>query len=167
MRRMQDALVKYDEAVTKLECRWGVDRLPWLVGHELRERFDAQMVRLNKAIDEMVDVDHQVDVTLRGLGLLEAKAVELGYEPLTGEYWEVPMEDGTVMAIVRTDYEVSKVKRENREMRVYSVDELAKIVAAYVGKASTLEKVKDIWPGATVEKIKTQTEVELNDEIPF
>jgi hypothetical protein len=52
-------------------------------------------------------------------------------------------------------------------MRVYSVDELAKIVAGYVGKASTLEKVKDIWPGATVEKIKTQTEVELNDEIPF
>ena len=142
MRRMQDALVKYDEAVTKLEVKWGVDRLPWLVGHELRERFDAQMDKLNKAI-------------------------EAGHQPLTGEYWEAPMPGGKVLAIVRTGYEVGKVKRENREMVVCSVEEVAKMVQAQMEQIPAVEKAKDLWPGATVEKIKTATEKELNDEIPF
>jgi len=75
-RRMQDALVRYDEAVTKLEMKWGVDRLPWLVGRELREKFDMQMDRLNEAIERQIDVEHQVEVTLRGLAALEKAATE-------------------------------------------------------------------------------------------
>ena len=167
MRRMQDALVKYDEAVTKLEMKWGVDRLPWLVGHELRERFDAQMDKLNKAIEDQHDVEHQVDVTMRGLALLEQKAIEAGHQPLNGEYWEAPMPNGKVLAIVRTGYEVAKVKRENREMVVCSVEEVAKMVQAQMEQIPAVEKAKDLWPGATVEKIRTATEKELNDEIPF
>lgn len=167
MRRMQDALVKYDEAVTKLEMKWGIDRLPWLVGHELRERFDAQMEKLNKAIEDQHDVEHQVDVTMRGLALLEQKAIEAGHQPLNGEYWEAPMPNGKVLAIVRTGYEVGKVKRENREMVVCSVEEVAKMVQAQLEQIPAVEKAKDLWPGATVEKIRTATEKELNDEIPF
>ena len=167
-RRMQDALVRYDEAVTKLEMKWGVDRLPWLVGRELREKFDMQMDRLNEAIERQIDIEHQVEVTLRGLAALEKAATEkkIG-DPLTGEYWEAPMPDGRVIAITRTDHDVVKVKRENREMVVYSVNEVGKIVQAYLGKASAVDKVKDLWPGATIEKIKTPAEKELNDEIPF
>ena len=167
MRRMQDALVKYDEAVTKLEMKWGIDRLPWLVGHELRERFDAQMEKLNAAIDEQHDVEHQVDVTMRGLALLEQKAIEAGHQPLTGEYWEAPMPNGKVLAIVRTGYEVGKVKRENRGMVVCSVEEVAAMVQAQLEQVPAVETAKDLWPGATVKKIRTATEKELNDEIPF
>ena len=166
MRRMQDSLVKYDEAVTKLEMKWGVDRLPWLVGTDLREKFDRQMERLNKAIDDHVDVEHQVDVTMKGLALLERTAIELGHEPLTGEYWEAPMPDGKVLAIVPTDWHVSKVKRENRDMVVYSIDEVAKIIAGF-RKDSPMDAVKDVFPGAVVEKVKTETEELLDDELPF
>jgi len=166
MRRMQDSLVRYDEAVTKLEMKWGVDRLPWLVGTDLREKFDQQMEKLNKAIDDQVDVDHQVDVTMKGLALLERTAIELGHEPLSGEYWEAPMPDGKVLAIVPTDWHVSKIQRENRDMVVYSIDEVAKIIEGF-RKDSPMDAIKDVFPGAVVEKVKTETEVLLDDELPF
>jgi hypothetical protein len=67
MRRQQDALHEYDRRVRAVEAEWGVDRLPWLVDEALRGRFEAQMDLLNKAIDEMQDVEHQVEVTLRGV----------------------------------------------------------------------------------------------------
>jgi hypothetical protein len=167
MRRMQDAMIKYDEAVTKLEAKWGVDRLPWLAGEELRGKFEAQMDKLNNAIDMMVDVEHQAEVTMRGLVILERAAIANGYEPLSGEYWEAPMPDGRVLAITRTGYDVGKVQLENREMLVYSVDEIGKVLQAYLEQAATVAAAKEIFPGATIEKIRTPTEKELNDEIPF
>ena len=74
MRRMQDALHEYDRAATAMEAKWGVDRLPWLVEQGLRGRFEAQMDKLNEAIDSQHDVEHQVSVTLRGLAALEQAA---------------------------------------------------------------------------------------------
>ena len=169
MRRMQDALIKYDETVSKVENKWGVDRLQWLCGEQLRGKFEAQMEKLNTAIDQMVDVEHQVDVTMRGLILLERTALENGYEPLSGDYWEAPMPDGKVLAITKTGYDVAKVKRENRDMLVYSAEELGKILHDYLDKSTTVAAVKEMFPGATIEEIKpkTKTEKDLNDEIPF
>jgi len=40
-------------------------------------------------------------------------------------------------------------------------------VQAQMEQIPAVEKAKDLWPGATVEKIRTATEKELNDEIPF
>ena len=82
MRRMQDALHRYDDAVSKVERKWGVDRLIWVVGGNLRDRFEAQMDLLNVAIDKMEDVEHQVDVTLRGVAALEQAAIAAGVQPL-------------------------------------------------------------------------------------
>lgn len=166
MRRMQDALHRYDDEVSKVERRWGVDRLIWVVGGDLRDRFEAQMNKLNEAIDKMEDVEHQVDVTLRGVAALEAAAVAAGVQPLSGEYIEGRMPDGKVLAIVPNDYEVSRVKRDNREMMVYSVDEIGRLFAIW-NESKTIDVVKDAFPGAIVEKVKTKLEKELNDEIPF
>ena len=170
-RRMQQALHDYDEAVSKLELKWGVDRLPWLAGQDLRERFEAQMEKLNKAIESYVDVEHQVEVTKRGLAALEQAAIANGAEPLSGDYIEAAMPDGRVLAIVKTSYDVAKVKRENRDLVVYSADELAMMIAkAEEDKAGALlGKIKDTFPGAVVESVKPKTETEelLDDAIPF
>lgn len=169
-RRMQQALHDYDEAVTKMELKWGVDRLPWLAGQDLRERFEAQMDKLNHAIENRMDVEHQVEVTKRGLAALEQAAINNGHEPLSGEYIEAIMPDGRVLAVVRTDYDVAKVKRENRDLVVYSAEELAMIIAKMAAETTPLvDKVKDTFPGAVVESIKPKTETEelLNDNIPF
>lgn len=166
MRRMQDALHRYDDEVSKVERKWGVDRLIWVVGGDLRDRFEKQMLLLNEAIDKMEDVEHQVDVTLRGVAALEQAAIAGGVQPLSGEWIEGNMPDGRVLAVVPNDYEVSRVKRDNREMVVYSVDEIGRLLAEWdEGKA--VDAVKTVFPGATVEKVKTRTEKELNDEIPF
>jgi hypothetical protein len=169
MRRMQDALHEYDRAATAMEAKWGVDRLPWLVEQGLRGRFEAQMDLLNKAIEDQHDVEHQVSVTLRGLAALEQAAIAAGHKPLTGEYWEAAMDDGKVLAITRSNYEAGKVAKENREMVVYSIDEIAAIVSGWrKDKAGQVaEMAKEMFPGAAVEKVRTRTEKELNDEIPF
>jgi hypothetical protein len=54
-------------------------------------------------------------------------------------------------------------------MVVYSVDEVAAIVSGWRNdKAGQVADIaKAMWPGAAVEKVKTRTEKELNDEIPF
>ena len=169
MRRMQDALHRYDDRVNDVERKWGVDRLIWVVGGDLRDRFEAQMDKLNAAIDKMEDVEHQVDVTLRGVAALEQAAIANGAEPLTGEYWEAPMEDGKVMAITRNGYEAGKVATENRDMVVYSIDEIAVIVSKWrQDKAGQITDIaKAMFPGAAVEKVKTQLAKDLNDDIPF
>ena len=61
------------------------------------------------------------------------------------------------------------VAKEHREMVVYSVDEIAAIVSGWrKDKAGQVADIaKAMWPGAAVEKVKTRTEKELNDEIPF
>jgi hypothetical protein len=153
-------------SVSKVERKWGVDRLIWVVGGDLRNRFEKQMDLLNEAIDKMQDVEHQVDVTLRGVAALEQAAIAAGVQPLKGEWIEGKMPDGRVLAIVPNDYEVSRVKRDNREMVVYSVDEIGRLLAAW-DESKTVDAVKAVFHGATVEKVKTRTEVELNDEIPF
>lgn len=169
MRRMQDALHQYDRAATAMEAKWGIDRLPWLVEQGLRGRFEAQMDKLNEAIESQQDVEHQVSVTLRGLAALEQAAIAAGHKPLTGDYWEAQMDDGKVLAITRNGYEAGKVAKEHREMVVYSVDEIAAIVSGWrKDKAGQVADIaKAMWPGAAVEKVRTRTEKELNDEIPF
>jgi hypothetical protein len=163
MRRMQQALHRYDDVVSRVEQKWGVDRLVWLVPLDLRDRFEKQMDRLNDAIDKQQDVEHEVEVTLRGVAAIEQAAVAAGAEPLSGEYVEGRMPDGTPLAIVPTDYDVAKVKRDNRDVQVYSVDEIGRILDSW-SASQTVAKVKDVFKGAT---IKTVTEEMLNDEIPF
>ena len=167
MRRQQDALHEYDRRVRAVEAEWGVDRLPWLCDEALRGRFEAQMDLLNKAIDEMQDVEHQVSVTLRGVEAMVNAATAAGHKPLTGEYWEVPMDDGKVMAITRNGYEAGKVAADNRDMVVYSIEEVAVIVGKWrKDKAGQITDVaKAVFPGAAVESIATKELID--DEIPF
>ena len=167
MRRQQDALHEYDRRVRAVEAEWGVDRLPWLVDEALRGRFEAQMDLLNKAIDEMQDVEHQVEVTLRGVEAMVNAATAAGHKPLTGEYWEAPMDDGKVLAITRNGYEAGKVAADHRDMVVYSIEEVAVIIAKWrKDKAGQITDVaKQMWPGAAVESITTKDLID--DEIPF
>ena len=169
MRRMQDALHDYDRKVKAVEAEWGVDRLPWLVDEALRGRFEAQMDRLNEAIDKMQDVEHQCEVTLRGVEAMVNAAIAAGHKPLTGEYWEAPMPSGKVLAVTRDEYEAGKVAADNRDMCVYSINEIATIIDEWQKtKAGVLtETAKAMFPGAAVESFKTQTAKDLDDEIPF
>jgi hypothetical protein len=167
MRRMQDALHRYDDVVSDVEGRWGVDRLVWLVGGDLRDRFEKQMDRLNAAIDKCdPSIEHEVDVTLRGVAALEQAAIAAGAKPLTGEYIEGRMPDGRVIAITATGYEAGKVKRDNREMVVYSADEIGRIIEGLNKEAPVVDAIKNAFIGAEVQSVKP-VKYDLDDEIPF
>lgn len=167
MRRMQDALHRYDDVVSEVEGRWGVDRLVWLVGGDLRDRFEQQMDRLNAAIDKCdPSIEHEVEVTLRGVAALEAAAIAAGAKPLSGEYIEGRMPDGRVIAITATGYEAGKVKRDNREMVVYSVDEIGRIIEGLNKEAPVVDAIKNAFAGAEVVSVKP-VPANLDDEIPF
>lgn len=168
-RAIQNHLVEYDRVVSDYERRWGVERLPLLVTPELRDRFWAQMDKLNAAIaaDNPGEVEHQVAVTLRAYAKLEQVARELGGQELSGDCWTAPMPDGRVLAVAQSDKEVGRVKRDLPQAVVYSVEELARIIPAWeADQAETIRAVKDVFPDATVTAVKV-TKEELNDEIPF
>ena len=170
MRRMQAALHKYDDEVNKLERKWGIDRLPWLVPVELRDRFYEQLDKLNAAIDKCDGVEHEVEVTLRGCAAIERAAIEGGAEPLTGDYVEGRMPDGTVLAITANAYEAGKVKQDNREMSVYTVDEVGLILEQWLKEKQAkafVDEAKSVFQGAVVESVKKRAPVDLDDEVPF
>ena len=82
------------------------------------------------------------------------------------------MKDGKVLAIAKTDAEVSRVQKDNRDVIVYSVAEIGRIIGAWREneEAKTLDAIKGMFDGAVVDSVtkqKTLTEVELNVEIPF
>ena len=167
MRRMQDALHRYDDVVSEVEGRWGVDRLVWLVGGDLRDRFEQQMDKLNASIDKCdPSIEHEVEVTLRGVAALEAAAIAAGAKPLNGDYVEGRMPDGRVIAITATGYEAGKVKRDNREMVVYSVDEVGRIIEGLNKEAPVVDAIKNAFAGAEVQSVKP-VPANLDDEIPF
>ena len=156
-----------DWIVSEVEGRWGVDRLVWLVGGDLRDRFEKQMDKLNAAIDKCdPSIEHEVEVTLRGVAALEAAAIAAGAKPLNGDYVEGRMPDGRVIAITATGYEAGKVKRDNREMVVYSVDEVGRIIEGLNKEAPVVDAIKNAFAGAEVQSVKP-VPANLDDEIPF
>jgi len=169
LKRQQAALHKYDDEVNRLERKWGIDRLPWLVPVELRDRFYEQLDKLNSAIDATEGVEHEVEVTLRGCAAIERAAIEGGAEPLTGEYIEGRMPDGTVLAITANGYEAGKVKQDNREMTVYTVDEVGVILEQWLKEKQAkafVDEAKNVFAGAVIESV-TKTAKLIDDEIPF
>lgn len=168
-RRIQDALVKHDFVVNEYEAKWGIDRLPELVSTEMRDRFFKQREKLNAAIDNNDGklVQHEVEVMCRAYVALEREAVAAGHKQLTGEYWETPLPDGRVLAITRSFDEAGKVAKDNRDLVVYSLEEIANILASKQRETfDRINQVKAMFPGAAVTSLRKTNEI-IDDEIPF
>ena len=161
---IQNALVEHDKVASHYERKWGIDRLPLLVDAELRERFWLQSDKLNKAIrdNNVAQTEHEVEVSCRAYAKLDEVATASGAEPLSHEVWEAPMPSGGVLAVVRTDEEVSAIKNDVPERKVYSVEMVARIVDAW--EDEKVAAVLNAFPGAVVTEVKR---IELDDEIPF
>jgi len=167
-RKIENHLTEYDRVVSDYERRWGFERLPLLVDVELRERFWAQMDRLNEAIhsENPNDVEHHVQVTLRAYAALEKKAREMGGKEIEGVAWTAPMSDGRVLAVVRDLHEVAVVKRDMPAAVVYSVQEMAAIMASWIEQNKLVDDIKETFPASTISKIEPIEKV-VDDEIPF
>ena len=148
----QAAIDGADHAAIEMENKWGAGRLRLLVETELRERFDKQRFRLNAAIwhGDLAELQMEAQRMVNAWMALDRAAEAAGAFTLAPGIWEVTLDDGTVAAIVRTPEDAADISGRGRQMVVYTLEEIAVILGNY----REVVKVKDIFPGATVEQIR-------------
>lgn len=139
-----------DETAAEMERKWGADRLRLLVSPDLREKFDRQRYLLNQAIwhGELEDVRREAGRMVKGYEALDRAAAAAGKQPLAPDVWEVPLGDGSVAAIV-PDVAASKVNAEGRQVAVFTLEEIGRLLSGY----PDIAKAKLVFPGATVTQI--------------
>lgn len=158
-----------DALAVDMERKWGAGRLRLLVEQEWRLRFDSQAVKWNQAVwhGDLDDVAREAGRMINAWRKLDALAEQAGSAPMSAERWEVALDDGSVAVIVRSPSEANRVVADGRCLNVYSLEEIARLLAGY----RELAIAKAVFPGATVtavrEPVDPKWSVELDDEIPF
>jgi hypothetical protein len=87
--------------------------------------------------------------------------------------WEGVTPDGTVVAIVKNDLDLRLVAAQGRHVEVYTLDEIARLLAAYPALAAA----KVSFPGAQVTRVSgpprdplqaiPDSKAPIDDTIPF
>ena len=139
-----------DDAAVTMEQKWGVGRLRLLVSPELRDKFDRQRYLLNQAIwhGDLEAVRRESSRMTAAWLALDKAATEAGAAVLSPEVWEVRLDDGTVVAIVRDGAEAAMAT--GRAVAVYTLDEIGRILS----HCNAITDVKLTFPGATVEAVR-------------
>ena len=165
--KVRSAIIELDKIVSDMEARWGIDRLPELIDEQLRERFNLQLDRLNKAIDMDVGVEvkTEAEAMARAYQHIEKVAIANGHKELTGEFWQAPMPDGRVVAITQNFEEQNKVSKQYPDMLVYSVQEVANILANWKDHEVAV-MTKHLFPGAEVTAVREKEMID-DQELPF
>ena len=141
-----------DRVAVEMELKWGVGRLRLLVSPELREKFDRQRYLLNQAIwhGDVEAVRVQSARMAFAWQALDRAANAEAALPLLPLVWEVALENGTVAAIVPDAINARRVVAEGRQLAVYTLEEIARLLSHY----PQIAEAKAVWPGATVEAVR-------------
>jgi hypothetical protein len=140
-----------DQRGRDIDTRWGIGRLPALVPHDVAERFRVQHRKFSGAIWEY-DAEQarkHGDAMLRAYDKLEQLAIASGASPAPPEQWEFETPAGLVI-LVRDIRDTARVDRGGREAQVWSLDEIANVIAAH----PILAAAKVHFPGATIEAVR-------------
>ncbi len=165
-------LTKVDEVAMAMEAKWSVGRLPRLVEPDLAARFQCQLEIWNEIIcsdnPTLSQLRETAEATIRGWQVLDEAASAAGQSAIDPNVWEIPLKDGTVAALVRSDEEAYKVAStlSGRYVSVWTTEEVANIVSHH----PEIIQVKQVFPGAKVTRIRSRNsrdEAELNDPIPI
>lgn len=164
-----------DAASREAEAEWGVERLPMLVDAELRAKFYRQEAKWRDALetaysapvltrDMLEAVRASSAAMVRAYGALAAAASEAGHRPVRPEVWEIRLHDGTVGAFVQTNAEVAAARASGRYLQVFTLEEVANIIAAL---PPTLVKAHAVFEGAKFVAPRDRSWVRHGDPIPF
>lgn len=137
-----------DQTAASMEAKWGADRLRLLVPPDLREKFDRQRYLLNQAVwhGELEPVRRESMRMVKAWMALDRAAEAAGAKKLAPQVWEVGLEDGSVVAIVPDLHHAGAVVAEGRQVQVYTLEEIARLIHAF----PAIVKAKQVFPGATV-----------------
>lgn len=165
-----------DAIAKRMEAKWGADRLPLLVSQEMRAKFYRQGERMRDALEacysakvitrDMLDAAAGATGGMeRAWAALDKAATEAGEKPIDPDVWEAVLSDGSIVAVVQTNADASKVLRDGRLKNVWTMEEVARAIEAF---PDAVRAIKEAFPGATVEKVKTKRyRGVLDDPIPF
>jgi len=149
----QEHVDEMDLTVIAIEQKYGVGRLRLLVPIELREKFDRQRYLTNQAIwfGDLEAVKRETARMVKAYQALDQAATAAGKTGISPDVWEVVLPDGSVAAIVKTNAEAFAVSREGRLAKVYTLDEIGRLIYGF----PDIAKAKEVWPGAEVTAVRT------------
>lgn len=149
-----------DHAAVTMEQKWGAGRLRLLVSTELREKFDRQRYLFNQAIwhGDLEAVRRESSRMTAAWQALNRAAEAAEAASLDAVVWEVALQDGTVAAFVRSPEEAQAVMASGRQVVVYTLEELARILGNY----REVTAVKISFPGAIVQQVRREIQDPLN-----
>ena len=160
-----------DQIARDMERKWGIDRLPDLVSPELAQRFGSQrekfMVAITAVPPNLDDIAEQARRMANAYRALDAEAERIGAPKADPSVWQFEV-DGKRCGVVRDGAMLEAAAEANPHLRLYSLDEIARILA--LDSLRLVAATKDAFPGAHVASVKPQRSrvaVELEDEIPW
>lgn len=174
---IRDMIQTVNERATDANRRWGHNRLPHLVGFEWLEKFRSQKRKWETACfecagspkpEDLVTVRKHGEAMIRAFDKLDELAVANGYLPTPPATWEFELADGTPVILVRDRSEISQVDPQGRACQVWSLEEVANVIA----KFPMIAAAKESFPGAEVVQMRTSSIVvdALDDaltDLPF
>ena len=155
-----------DTLAREMDRKWGVDRLPELVGVEMAERYGVAVAYLNKCIDakdpEMAR--GAVENCLRGLRAMDDLATAERAPQATTAVFEIEV-DGFRFGILQDDACWPAAEATHPHLKCFSKRQIANAIKAYASSLPVAQEIVDKFGPAKVTKVSTMAE--LDDEIPF
>ena len=154
---------KIDEVSKDYEARWGVERLPELVSHQTKNKWDTQWKKLQNAIDQknLHDVATQTMGCIRAWDFLEKEAIKNGHKQKAPDYYEARHPDsGNVYRICTNNNNASQSFEKN--VYVYTMEEVVRILES----SHFINKTKKLFQGAkltSIEKAEYNYEDDISD----
>ena len=154
---------KLDEVAIKYEAKWGVYRLETLASPDLARKWQAQVDKINEAIEtkNIRSLEDLVEGAIRGYALLEAEAIKGGHSPTAPEFWELRKGSRVYRVVMNTMDARAMQKPENSDVTILTLEE---VVNLYDAKARMVygEPEKVATPGEL-----TGFDYDKGDPIPF
>lgn len=166
--RIRAALAEHDRVCAQFEKEWGVGRLPEIAGPDLAIKYLQQMDRLTMAMAErsVEKIEKACAGLCRAYPILAQAAIANGEQPISGDCFEAPMPDGSVIAICRNEAEAGAYAKKHG-VRTYSAKEIGVMIAAD-DAGRWIGKVKELMPDASIKAISEKPlSASLDDDVPF
>lgn len=170
---LESSLYGIDAMARTMEAKWGRDRLPQLADDDLRAKFFRQRAKVTATMEAAWEADRLTLDTLnaavsaaaamqRAWSALDAAATAAGHLPSPGVVLgELRLPDGSIAALVQDYAEAGLVLAHRSYQAVYSLDEVAAIIAAL---PAAITAAKREWPLGEVIQPK-RPKGKLNDSL--
>ncbi len=132
----------------------------------MRERFDRQAALFNEAVftNDAKAVRRHGEGMRKAWLALDKYASDCRFCRIDPTIWEIDGPDG-VIAVVRTNPEAYAVVREGRAVEVWTLDEVARVIAAH---RDTIGEAKRVFPGAEVIDVRVRAaDRNKGDDLPW